>query len=245
VITRQKAQAALMEIHNTHLLKTGYYSSLSLCFITLITFGFALTAVPISGAFCPSGCISYPYTDSLPHFPKDYIWMFTACFMLIVYLAFVLSIEMFASSKAKIYVRIGLIIALLSVSVLLPTYFVQFSVIPASLINNETEGIAILTQYNPHGLFIALEELGYFLMAISFLFIAPAFMAKNRVEVVIRWIYVSAAILIVISFTFISGKYGILREDRFEVLVISIDWLALIINSYLISRVFKRAMIKI
>jgi hypothetical protein len=27
--------------------------------------------------------------------------------------------------------------------------------------NGETDGLSILTQYNPHGIFIALEEIGY------------------------------------------------------------------------------------
>ena len=36
--------------------------------------------------------------------------------------------------------------------------------------NGETDGIALLTQYNGHGIFIAMEELGYITMSISFLF---------------------------------------------------------------------------
>lgn len=33
--------------------------------------------------------------------------------------------------------------------------------------HGETEGITLLTQYNAHGIFIALEELGYLLMSLS------------------------------------------------------------------------------
>ncbi len=32
----------------------------------------------------------------------------------------------------------------------------------------EKEGISLLTQFNPHGIFIALKEVGYLLMSLSF-----------------------------------------------------------------------------
>jgi hypothetical protein len=56
--------------------------------------------------------------------------------------------------------------------VLLGGYFVQFSMVPVSLMNGQSEGIALLTQYNPYGVFIVLEELGYLLMSLSFVFLA-------------------------------------------------------------------------
>ena len=55
---------------------------------------------------------------------------------------------------------------------LLGGYFVQFSMVPVSLMNGQSEGIALLTQYNPYGVFIVLEELGYLLMSLSFVFLA-------------------------------------------------------------------------
>ncbi len=43
----------------------GFYSSVLLAVIALITFGFAITAVPVSGANCLEGCFDYPYLDTL------------------------------------------------------------------------------------------------------------------------------------------------------------------------------------
>jgi hypothetical protein len=70
--------------------------------------------------------------------------------------------------------------------------------------NGGIEGIALLTQYNPHGLFIALEELGYLMMSFSFLFIAPVFTNNNRVEKYIRGIFILAFILAIIAFAFVT-----------------------------------------
>ena len=119
-------------------------------------------------------------------------------------------------------------------------YFIQFSVIPMSLTNGETEGLAMLIQYNPHGVFLALEELGYLVMSLSFLFMAPVFANKNRLESAVRWIFVIAFILVIVSLVVISINYGLDRQDRFEVAVLSIDWLVLIINGVLLSIVFRR-----
>lgn len=150
-------------------------------------------------------------------------------------------IHQYASQDKKVFSQIGLTFAVISASVLLIDYFVQLSVIQPSLLNGETDGIPILTQFNPHGLFIALEDLGYFMMSIAFLSIAPVFSGKNKVEKAIRWIFIINFILTMGSFILISAIYGIFREYRFEVAAISFDWLALIISGILLSIVFRRA----
>jgi hypothetical protein len=120
------------------------------------------------------------------------------------------------------------------------TYFVQFSVVPVSLMHGETEGITLLTQYNPHGVFIALEELGYLMMSCSFLAIALVFTQRNRIEIALRWIYLTGFALAVAALLYISLNYGLDRQDRFEVLVISINWLVLLITGGLLSVAFRR-----
>jgi hypothetical protein len=53
---------------------------------------------------------------------------------------------------------LGIVFATISCTLLVGDYFIQISVIQPSLLKGETDGIALLTQYNPHGIFIALEE---------------------------------------------------------------------------------------
>ena len=55
--------------------RVGYYSALLTAGITVLTFGFAITAVPISGVNCIGECVDYPYLDSVARFPKDFTWM--------------------------------------------------------------------------------------------------------------------------------------------------------------------------
>lgn len=221
-------------------LNVGFYSAIMTAVITLITFGFAINAIPISGANCLENCIDYPYLQTIAQFPKDYIWMPIASLMLFAYLVLMIAIHEYASPAKRIYAKIGLTFAVMATLTLLGDYFVQFSVIPVSLMHGETEGITMLTQYNSHGVFIVLEELGYLLMAISFLSVAPVFSAKNRLQTALRWIFVTGFILATVFLVVVSINHGLNRQDRFEVAVISIDWLILVINGILLAILFKK-----
>ena len=220
--------------------QVGFYSAILTTVITMITFGIALTAVPISGPFCPEGCIEYPYLDTLSQFPKDYLWMFPATLLVLVYVILMTVIHSFAADQKKIFSQIGLSFSIIASVILLADYFIQFSVIPVSLIKGETQSISILTQYNPHGVFIVLEELGFLMMSLSFLFISLVFSKANRVETAVRWVFLAGFILPLISLLLITLGYGIDRSYRFEVAVITIDWFVLIINGILLSLVFRR-----
>jgi hypothetical protein len=220
----------------------GFYAAVLTTIITLITFGLAITAIPISGANCREGCITYPYLDTVSQFPRDYQWMLPAIGLVLVYVVLMVAIFAFAPTQRKLFGHIGLLFALIASVTLLIDYFVQFSVVPISLMNNETEGITLITQYNSHGLFIALEELGYLMMSLSFLFMAFVFSTQNRLEAIVRRIFMGGFVLAGIALITVSMIYGLDRQDRFEVIIISIDWLVLLVNSILLSVMFRRGL---
>jgi hypothetical protein len=221
-------------------LKFGFYSTLSLTILTIITWGFAMIAVPPSGPNCPGNCMSYPFLDILSYYPRDYHWMYFAIFQLFAYVIFVISNYFIAPSEKKLYGFISIAFALISVTVLLIAYYSQFSVVPISVMKGETEGIALMTQYNGHGMFIAMEELGYITMSISFLFLALIFSVKKRLEKSIRLILILPFLITVLSLVVFSIKFGLDRDYRFEVATITINWLVTITVGILISISIKR-----
>jgi len=221
------------------ILKFGLYSSLSLTLLTIITWGFAMMAIPPAGPYCPSDCMSYPFSDILSYYPRDYYWMYLAIFQLFAYLIFIVSNHFITPIENKLFSFISVAFALISTIVLLIAYFVQFSVVPMSMMKGETDGIALITQYNGHGIFIAMEELGYITMSISFLFLAFIFSKKNRLEKAIRLILIFSFLFTVLSFIFYSIKFGIDRSYRFEVATITINFLATITVGILISIFLK------
>lgn len=226
-----------------NVIRFGFYSALLLAALTLIAFTFGMMAVPPAGPYCPGNCIDYPYLDSLDHYPHDYYWMYASVFQLVVYVIFMVSVYFSAPIERKINAFLGVSFALMTSVILLTDYFVQFAVVPASLMKGETEGIALLTQYNGNGLFIALEEIGYILMSISFVFIAPVFSRQNRLELALRWILTLPVILILMFFLYYSIRYGVHRSYRFEVAAIGVNWMVLIVVG-IMSAVFYRRKLK-
>jgi hypothetical protein len=220
--------------------RVDLYSAILTVVTTVITFGLAITAVPNAGAGCRVHCVGYPYLDTLSEFPSDYLWMPPAMILVVAYVVLVASIHAQASPQKWVYGQIGLSFALLSAVVLLGDYFVQFSVVPISLMNGQTEGIALLTQYNPYGVFIVLEELGYLLMSLSFVFLAPVFAHQGRLASAVQWVFVAGFVLTTAILVVISVYYGLERIDRFEIAAISIDWLVLVVNGILLSVLFRR-----
>ena len=218
----------------------GFYSAVITVVAAAISFGLAMTAIPISGANCPGNCVDYPYLDTVSQYPRDFRWMVPAMLLVLSYVALMVSIHAYAEAHRKIYSQMGLSFALIAAVILLGDYYLQFSVVPVSLMNGETEGLAALIQYNPHGVFLVLEELGYLMMSLSFLFVAPVFANRSRLKSAVRWIFILGFVLAIVSLAVISVNYGLERLDRFEVAVITIDWLVLIVNGVLLSIVFRR-----
>jgi hypothetical protein len=217
----------------------GYYVSIVTAIITIITFGIAVSTPPLSGPFCKGNCFEYPYHEIISRFPRDYFWMFPAILLSFSYMIMMISVHKVVQGEKKLFSLIGTGFAVISTLILSLDYFVQVSFIQPSLLAGETEGIAMLSQFNPHGLFIILEEFGFVTMNISFFCLVPVFSGSARIERSLKITFITAFILMIISLAGVLIIYGINREYRFEVIIISITWIELIITAILFSRYFK------
>ncbi|HLO91114.1 MAG TPA: hypothetical protein VK172_08120 [Lentimicrobium sp.] len=209
-------------------LKFGVYSSFILSILTLLTFGFAMTAVPPAGPYCAENCMEYPFSELLKYYPRDYYWIYLSVFQLFSFVIFMATNHFIARRERKLYTFLSISFTLISSTVLLIVYFTQFSVVPVSALKGEAEGIALITQYNDHGLFIAMEELGYITMSIALFFLAFAFSNRSRLQKILRGILISQLFLNILVFTLYVLIFGINRSYRFEVATISINWIVLI-----------------
>lgn len=218
----------------------GFYTAISTTILTIITLGIAFCTPPLSGPYCRGTPFEYPFLDIISRFPRDYYWMYPAILVSLLFVILIVCIHHYAPRDKKVFSQVALCFAVISASMLVMDYFVQISVIQPSLLNGETDGISILSQYNPHGIFIALEELGYLMMGFAFLFAAPVFSKTDKLEKAVRRIFITGFILAIAVLVIYSASYGIHREYRFEVAVITIDWMVLIVSSLVLSFVFKR-----
>ncbi|MBI4977956.1 MAG: hypothetical protein HZC28_10750 [Spirochaetes bacterium] len=207
---------------------------------TLVTFAIAIMTPPLSGPFCKAGCFQYPYLDIASRFPRDYYWMFPAMISNLFFVALMVGLHYRAEACRRVFSMFALIISSMSALVLIGDYFVQVSVIQPSVLAKESDGVSLLTQFNPHGLFIALEELGYLLMSLAMASIAFALSKASLLERVVRWIFIGQAVLAIVLLVTIAGFMGHAREYVFEVAIISVAWLALIAGAGMLSVVLRR-----
>ncbi len=225
---------------NVSINRFGYYVSVITAILTVVTFGIAVCTPPLSGPFCKGDCFQYPYHDILSRFPRDYYWMYPAILLSFSYMVMMITVHRSIPAERNLFSFVASGFAIISSLILSADYFIQVSFIQPSLLAGETDGVAMMSQFNPHGIFIILEELGFVTMGISFLFLVPAFAGPTRLEKSLRLAFIISFCLTVTAFIAISAVHGIMREYRFEVVVISITWLELIIVSFLLARYFRR-----
>ncbi len=224
--------------------RLGSWSSLILAGLTFITFTAAMTAVPKSGPACTGNCLEYPFLESLAYYPGDYYWMFLSVFQLCIWVVWMVSVHYSSDEDRRIYSFAGISFGVIAATVLLADYFIQFAVVPVSLMKGETQGIALITQYNDHGIFIALEELGYLLMSVSFLFMARVFGRGSRLGRSLRKVLTAPFVLTITALAACLVRYGADRSYRFEIPAISFNWLVMIIGSVMAALYFRRMMKK-
>jgi len=218
--------------------RLGFWTAI-LTVVVVAVFAVVGIATPArSGPFCGNACVAYPYVDVAQFIPGDYLWLLPGILLAPIFVVLMACIHAHAAEPKRIYSRIGLSFALVYAVVILVDYYLQLAVVVPSLQAGETEGLAMFTQYDPHGLFIALETLGYSMMTVALLFAAPAF-AGGRAERAIRGLFVLSFVLMVAAFVGLA----VLGHDlvAFEVTVLMINWSVLIASGVLLSVVFRRA----
>jgi len=218
----------------------GFWTAILMTVLTAVAFAIAIATPPISGPFCRSGCISYPYFSVVSHVPNDYLWLYPALFIAPLFLILAICIQGHTSSSKRIYSHIGLSFALACTILVSLDYYIQITVMQPSILQGEMDGLALFLQYNPHGIFIALEDLGYLMMSIAFFCIGMALDNDGRIERALRWLFVVSPVLAVGSYIVLSVIYGNNLEYRFEVLVITLNWTTLVVAGILSSILFWR-----
>ena len=218
----------------------GFWAATGTAVMTLLSFGIAIITPPVSGTLCRKGCIGYPYLEIASRFPRDYYWMFPAIVATLFYLALMIGLHAWATAERRPMVDLAVVLAAMAALLLVGDYFIQLAVVPPSVLAGEADGISLLTQYNPHGVFIALEELGYLLMSMSLACMTPALSRATRLERVVRWLFVGGLIINALALTWIALRLGHARGYLFEIAVLSVDWLVLIVASLLLAVTFRR-----
>jgi hypothetical protein len=220
--------------------RVGFWAAVLTVLVTA-TFAVAGIATPArSGPFCgPTtwACVSAPYVDVAQFIPGDYVRLIPGLLLVPIFVVLVAAIHADAPEPRRIFSGIGLAFAAAYAVVVGADYFAQWAVVIPSLQAGETAGLSLFTQYNPHGLFIAGEALGYLAMSLALLFAAPVF-TGGRIERAIHWLFIGDFVLAVAAF---MGFWVVGRDlVAFEVSVLSINWIVLVASGVLLGLAFRR-----
>lgn len=219
--------------------KLGFWSAIFTAIIAVAFFMAGILTPARSGPFAPvSGSITYPYTNIAAFIPNDYLWLYPGILWAIIFVMLMVCIHYYASDDKKIFSQIGLSFALIYAALIITDYFIQFTVVIPSILSGETAGLSLITQYNPHGIFIAVESIAYLMMSVSLLFSALVF-TGGKLERAIRWLFIASFILALGLFAVLSLlKYDVVA---FEVGILTINWIILIVSGILLSILFRRS----
>ncbi len=197
---------------------------------------------PRGGSFCRGSCISitYPYTDAASFVPRDYLWMYPAFLMATLFVVLVACVHRRAPAGRKVLGSVASAFAVIAATALTADYFIQLAVMQPSLLKGEAGGLSAFSAYNPQGVFVALEDLGYLMMGIAFAFVAGTLGRGERLERTTRLTLFTASALAVGSLVVLAALYRSDLGYRYEVVVIVVDWLALIASGVMLSVLFRR-----
>lgn len=220
--------------------RVGFLAAISTAILAAISLGMAVTTPPRTGPFAAAkSAIPYPYTAAAKFVPRDFLWMYPSLLMMLAFLVLAACLRFRGEGDRQIFGSVGLALAVSSFVVISIDYFIQLRTVQPSLRRGEADGLTIISQYNPHGIFIALEELGYLLMGLSFAFLAFT-LGHSRLERITRRVFLIASVLMVAAFVGMSLYFGFGLEYRFEVSAISVAWLTLIIAGSILAKMFNR-----
>jgi hypothetical protein len=218
----------------------GSWTGVLTALLTIISFTIAIITPPRSGPFCTGVCSVYPYGDTAVFFPRDYLWIFPSMLISPLFLILCACAHSWVAPGKFLFSRLALLFAAISATLITLDYFIQIVVIQPSLLKAETDGLALFSQYNPHGMFIAIEDLGYLMMSSAFFFLGMALSPDSRVECALRRLLIASAWIGLASFFGMFLVFGVNLETRFELAIVTLTWTTLTVASILLAVLMRR-----
>lgn len=193
-----------------------------------------ITTPPRSGEFCLAACVAFPYTDVAAFVPRDYWWMYPGLLLPLMMVMLAVCLRQWA--VRAVYAATAVCLTAIGAAVHVVDYGVQLTVVQPALLAGENDGLSLWSQYNPYGLFIAMENIGYALLAMAMLLIGTALgRQQTRLMRVVRRVFTTAGALSLAALVALAAIYRADLGVRYEVTAILITWLALMVTGALLA----------
>jgi len=194
-----------------------------------------------SGPWCNDGCVAYPYTDVAAFVPRDYLWIYPEVLLVLLFVVLAACLLHWVPPQRRLSAAVAVCFAVIGAAVLVVDYGIQLTVLQPAVLSGQTEGLSALTMYNPRGVFIALENVGYAVFGVAFVFLGGALAgASSRRERAVHWVFIVGGVLILAALVLSAAIYRADLDYWFELMSLSITWLVLIVSGTLLTVVFGR-----
>jgi hypothetical protein len=202
-----------------------------------LALGIGVLTPPHGGVLCVSDCVQPPYTDVAGIIVAESTWIYPALVMILGFVALTAAVSGITPPHRRSAGLAAVAFAVLSAGILVADYGVHLMAVMPSVARGEGSAVALFSMYNPHGLFIALENVGYFLMGLAFLGIGGAVGDERRLARAIRWTFLGAGGLVVGALPVFAVIFGGDLDVRYEVFAISVAYLGLILGGTMLATI--------
>ena len=150
------------------------------------------------------------------------------------FVVLMVSLHYYASPDKKIWSHLGIAFTLIYAVMASINYILQLTVVRLSIVNKETDGLAMFVMGNSHSIFWALAST-YVFMNLAMLFAAPIFYG-GRLERWIRWLFIANGLSVVVSI------FGVVVDSPAIYLLVSlVPWCIIFsLATALVAVLFKR-----
>jgi len=216
--------------------RIGFWSAV---FATLFSIGYGITLIVMmistlaTTTETPSGwsgieafVVSFQPIQMLPLIPS--------LLLAPTFIVLMVSIHYYASPDKKIWSHLGIAFALIYAAMASINYITQLTVVRLSILNNETDGLAMFVMGNSHSIFWALAS-AYAFMNLAMLFAAPVF-GGGRLERCIRRLFFANGASAVVTI------YGVVADSpQIYLLGSLVPWCVIFsLATALLAVLFKR-----
>ncbi|TQJ50636.1 hypothetical protein [Phycicoccus sp. SLBN-51] len=139
----------------------GVATAVTVVVAVVVSAVLAVTTPPRSGPYCRTGCLTRPWTDAAPFVTRDYWWMYAMLVLLLAAVALAVTVHGLAAGERVMASHTGVLLGTAATTLLVADYGIQLAMAQPALLAGEGGDLVLWSQYNPHGLFIALEDVGY------------------------------------------------------------------------------------
>lgn len=205
---------------------TGFWVAATTALLAVAALVSGITTPPRSGAFCGGACVPYPYTDVAAFVPRDYLWMYPGLLLGLAFVVLAAWLRQWTVAEHAALATTAVCLTTIGSTVLVVDYGIQLTVVQPALVANQTDGLSLWSQYNPHGLFIGLENIGYAVLAAAMLSLGIA-LRRARLPLTVRRVFTVSGTLSLTALVALAANYRADLDVRYEVTGLLITWLAL------------------